>query len=124
MGGKKVVWAVVLVVVAVVVVVFTVRRQISAPAPPPSVLHAKTERIQVAPPFEVRAFTNEQWMEASVDRATSYRKIDGKLWAEKIECAACKQPIPAAPVNAEAGGPLRLRQYMCPRCKKQAYVTD
>ena len=124
MGGKNIVWAIVLVVVVVVAVVYSIRRQMKTPAPPPSVLQAETERIQVVEPFEVRAFTNEQWMEASVDPTTSYRKIDGKLWAEKIECAACKEPIPAAPINADAKGPLKLREYMCPRCKKQAYVTD
>ena len=124
MGGRKIVWAIVLVVVVVVAVVYSIRRQMSAPAPPHSVLQGKAERIQVAPPFEVRTFTNEQWMKASVDRATSYRKIDGKLWAEKIECASCKEPIPAAPIKVDGRGPLKLREYMCPRCGKQAYETD
>ena len=123
MGGKKIAAVVVLVLIVLGAVGYMIWGQ-GKPAPPPEVMQKTAERIQASEPFEVRAFSNADWAKASVDPATSYRKIDGKLWAEKVACISCSEAIPAAPVKADSKGPLQLGKHMCPRCGKPAYMAD
>lgn len=124
MSKSKVAAVAALVAIIVAAAVLLVRAQTRGETPPDAVLQATSERIMTTAPYEVRKFSNEQWMKMSVDPATGYRSTDGRLWAERITCANCKEPIPTAPIKAGADTGLGVGKYKCPRCGKPAFVAD
>jgi len=132
MGGNKVIAAAVLIVVILGAVIMIVKQQTSSGNVPQWVLDQKHPYIEAKDPFTQKEFRYGDIMDCEVDKATSYRKIESKLWASPMKCASCQKDIPVAPREVKEPKPVKegeaappeeddfAKPYKCPRCGKEA----
>ena len=129
-GGNKVIAMVVLIIVILGAIVVIVKQQGGADDVPQWVLDQKVKLVSAEKPYAVQEFRQGDIMNCKIDSKTSYRIIEGKLWAGVMTCDSCKKQIPGKarevvePTPGEEAPPPEepeMEKYTCPECGKEAY---
>jgi hypothetical protein len=125
MDKKKVALVVVVCLVIVVCAVFIVRTIRGGSVPPTSALNQKMTVICASAPFTMREITIGEKLKLSVDDASGYWKMEGKLWARPHQCATCNEWMPEYILKPGTPMPGKvMAEQKCPKCGKQAYAPQ